>query len=265
MAVGRFFTPTTISTPTYDEVDVYMSRIGSTNVNWFNYLRQFKAGCIEDGTWHKFLLVSPVLGGSSATHAVNLINPSNLQFFGSITHSAEGMAGNGANGYYATPIFMQLLSQNSNAVLIYSRTNIAQLSADISYRDNATLRAFSIYPREPDNLNYAASFSRFATIASLDSSGVQGFSRTNSANIIVQRRDIQDTLNIASNIVPSSTVSSGLANRVIGMANNINGTLIDFSTRQHSFILVSTGLTSSEMTSTKNRINTLMTQLGRNV
>jgi hypothetical protein len=264
MAVGRFFTPT-IFTHTYDEVDVYMARIGSTNVNWFNYLRQFKAGCIEDGTWHKFLLVNPVLGGSSATHAVNLINPSNLQFFGSITHSAQGMAGNGANGYYATPIFMQLLSQNSNAVLIYLRTNIAQLSCDIGYRDNATLRAFSIFPREPDNLNYAASFSRFATIASLDSSGVQGFSRTNSANIIVQRRDIQDTLNIASDIVPFSTVSSGLANRVIGMANNINGTIIELSTRQHSFILVSTGLTSSEMTATKNRINTLMTQLGRNV
>jgi hypothetical protein len=265
MAVGRFFTPTTISTPTYDEVDVYMSRIGSTNVNWFNYLRQFKAGCIEDGTWHKFLLVNPVLGGSSATHAVNLINPSNLQFFGSITHSAEGMAGNGANGYYATPIFMQLLSQNSNAVLIYSRTNIAQASSDISYRDNITSRSFAIYPRWTDNINYAASFSAFASIASLDSSGVQGFSRTNSANIIVQRRDIQDTLNIASNFVSPTPIASQLANRVIGMAANLAGNLLEFSTRQHSFILFSTGLTSSEMTSTKNRINTLMTQLGRNV
>jgi hypothetical protein len=49
------------------------------------------------------------------------------------------------------------------------------------------------------------------------------------------------------------------------MAANINGIITEISTRQHSFILVSTGLTSSEMTATKDRINTLMTQLGRNV
>jgi hypothetical protein len=259
----------TLTFDRYDEVDLFMSRISSTNSTWRSALRTFKAGLITDGIWSKAYYINPVLGGTSGTHAIPLIGATPLTFFGSITHASTGMTGNGTNGYYAIDLTHPVLGQNNHSMFLYLRTNVARDSGDIGYQDgsgNGTV----LFPRYADGNFYSRSFSGTAdSVANSDSRRVMGLSRTASGSYIVQRDGTQNTFTRSSTTVGYTGTLSTLTNRIIGMNMNVNGTPFGaanaYSTREHAFIWVGEGLTSSEMTALRNRIDTLQTSLGRNV
>jgi len=255
----------TLSFDRYDEIDLYMAKIGSTDATWRAALRAFKAGCIADGIWGKPYYINPILGGSAATHAIPLIGGTPLTFFGSITHASTGMTGNGTNGYYALDVTHPMLSQNNHSIFVYLRTNIAQDSGDIGYIDisgNGTQIATRVVS---GNFN-SRSYSAFDSTANTDSRRVMGVSRVASGEYRIQRDGSQNLITRASTTV-GLTVGTLLANRITGMVVSQNGVPIvgNYSTREQSFIWVGEGLTSGEMTSLTNRIGTLQTALSRNV
>ena len=89
-----------------------------------------------DGTWAKMSAIYPMVGGTATTHKFNLKNPADtnaafrLNFVGGITHSSNGVAFGGVNGYADT--FMAAsgtLTANNNSLSYYSRTIVASTSA----------------------------------------------------------------------------------------------------------------------------------------
>ncbi len=75
--------------------------------------------------WTKFTAIYPIVGGVASSHAVNLKTPGtyNLTFATGWTHSSTGMTPNG-NTYASTGININsVMSLNSMAFGVYSRTN----------------------------------------------------------------------------------------------------------------------------------------------
>jgi hypothetical protein len=76
--------------------------------------------------WTKFKAIYPIVGGTAASHAVNLKTPGtfNLSFTTGWTHSANGMQPNGTSAYADTNLSLSFHMTASNAAFgIYSRTN----------------------------------------------------------------------------------------------------------------------------------------------
>jgi len=77
------------------------------------------------GIWTKCNAIYPFVGGNASAHSYNLKNTAQYQitFVGGVTHSVNGIQGNGTNGYANTNLLGSVLPQNDNHLSIYIRTN----------------------------------------------------------------------------------------------------------------------------------------------
>lgn len=84
----------------------YIVAAGLTNETHVQAVSWLVKGEKSYGIWTDMLAAYPIAGGTSGSHAVNLKNPgtNNLTFFGSPTHSATGVDGNGTTQYSSTGI-----------------------------------------------------------------------------------------------------------------------------------------------------------------
>jgi len=90
-----------------------------------------------DNIWSKMKAIYPMVGGTASTHKFNLKDPRDLDaafrlvFNGGVTHSSNGVQGNGTNGYADTrlnPVTNGLTYVN-NHLSFYSRSNSATSTA----------------------------------------------------------------------------------------------------------------------------------------
>jgi hypothetical protein len=245
----------------FDEIDLYMNAIGSTNALWRGYLREHKEDLIAAGVWDKAIALNPVMGGTASTHAEYLLGRGfgQMLFFGGVTHDANGMVGNGSNGYYNTGIALGNLQQNNHSVFVYSRTNIEANTHDLSVLDSGFVGVSNLFRAIGNTYNTRSFASTNQFISNNDSRGVHGLSRTNSANYLVQIRTTQTT------VTQASATPSNLNIQIAGMALNANGTIGNFSTRQQSYVWLGRGLTATQMADLEIAIVKLQTQLARNV
>lgn len=73
-----------------------------------------------DGIWTKLVKAFPMIGGTSARHAVNLKNPaSGGTFNGGVAHSATGALPNGTSGYLDTGVVPSASLTNNNTHWAY--------------------------------------------------------------------------------------------------------------------------------------------------
>ncbi len=84
----------------------------------------------------------PFVGGTASTHKFNLKNPLDtnaayrLTFFGGVTHSSNGIIGNGTNGYADTFLANNVMAQSNAHISVYSRTNYQGTVSDIASYSN---------------------------------------------------------------------------------------------------------------------------------
>jgi hypothetical protein len=88
-------------------------------------------GLKTDGVWSKLKAVYPFVGGTATTHKFNLANALDedsafrLAFSGGITHTSNGVQGNGINGIANTNLNISSnLSLTDTHLSFYSRTNL---------------------------------------------------------------------------------------------------------------------------------------------
>jgi len=79
-----------------------------------------KAGSVTTG----YAALYPIIGGTSTTHSYNMFNPATKQltYSGTITHGANGMQGNAANGVATTGVNPSIDLNGDFAIWFYSRT-----------------------------------------------------------------------------------------------------------------------------------------------
>jgi hypothetical protein len=204
--------------------------------------------------------VYPFVGGTSTTHKFNFMNAVDsdaafrLNFSGGMTHSSNGILFNGTNGWADTRLIPSTtLSLNSSHASIYSRTN-------------NTVEAFDFYTPTYYTfllgMNFSGtSYSRvnqstYSNIAATDSLGLRIINRTSSTTEKLYKNN--------SLILTTARNSTALAITPIAIAKT-EGSGIEWSNRQYSFMTIGDGLTDGEASTLYTLTQAMQTTLGRQV
>jgi hypothetical protein len=210
--------------------------------------------------WTKFKAIYPIVGGNASAHAVNLKTPStfNLSFATGVTHSANGMLGNGSTGYANSNFNPNTngATLNSHHVSFYSRTNnnVTEVEFGTAAGGHQTLLEI-----RTSGTTYAAinSAPTYTTFADTDSRGLYIANRTASNVINIWRNSTKKAT--------GTTASSALpnANYYILAWNNV--TPLYYSTKQCSFASIGDGLTDTEAANFYTAVQAYQTTLSRQV
>jgi hypothetical protein len=218
-------------------------------------------GLKADSLWTKFNAIYPIVGSSASSHAVNLKTPGtyNLSFATGWTHSSTGMTPNG-NTYASTGINVNsVMSLNSMAFGVYSRTNNAGATKSHG-AGNQSQDACYITERWTDNNYYGSvNATSAASIATTNSSGFYQASRTASNALRLVRNTTHVTSTSASTAKPNLFFLFG------AQSINLSNAYFRPNDREIAFGYLSDGLTQTECDNLYTRVNTYQTALSRNV
>jgi hypothetical protein len=90
------------------DAQAFITAAAITDTTQQTAVNNLVVGLKADGLWTKMKAIYPFVGGTASSHKFNLKDPRDLdaafrlQFFGGVTHNANGMTGNGTNGYANT-------------------------------------------------------------------------------------------------------------------------------------------------------------------
>jgi hypothetical protein len=214
------------------------------------------------GLWTKMKAIYPFVGGTATTHKYNLKDPQDtdgafrINFFGGIVHSANGITGNGTNGYFDTNYndSTQNILNNASA-WAYARNNLAingdALLSTVDTINNANL----INPRNAsDQMGTRMQTTAGSSTSNTDSRGLFGLNRITGSNYSVWKNLVKTTINEASTSLQNS---------------NILGFWFSFgpvySLRNMAFMALGNGLTDQEASDFYTAVQAFQTTLGRQV
>lgn len=218
------------------------------------------------GIWTKMKAIYPFVGGTATTHKYNLKDPRDLDaafrlvFNGGITHDANGITGNGTNGYADTKIVLNTLSRDSNSAGVYIRTN-SNTGTDFGLYDSGTQGSFNFTSREAGDLSYIRNGStNFDTVANTDSRGFYQITRRDSSQIIYSKNTTKTTISrtatdlfVNANTIPLMVLRAGVS-------------LTVYSARNYSLhYFGNTSLTDTELDNMNTAVQAFNTTLSRNV
>jgi hypothetical protein len=253
--------------PGYDtDAQTFFTASSMTNTTVMNAVDGLVKDLKAAGLWSKLRAIYPVASdGVGATradqHKWNLRNPANtdaafrLNFVGGWTHAANGMDPNGSTGYantFFTP--SAHLDVNSQSFGVYFEENTSEATM-IGVFNTATNGALGFFARFTDNNFYGYVATGNTTGASNTSSiGFFQVSRVNSTQQISVIRGTTTT---------NTWNSITFANIPLFLgARNTDGSPNQYSGRRISFAYIGDGLTTSELTSLHNIVETYRTNLG---
>lgn len=235
-----------------------------TNAADKNAINTFYLGLKSDGIYTKIKAMYLPIWGSAASSKWNLVNPLDtdaafrLTFSTGWTFSSSGMTPSNANARtYYTPSVNALL--DSNHVSYYSRTNSAGTEVEIGCSTGGNPPQTFLEIRTASTTYGAVNQTGFVSGSDANSLGFYIASRTASNVIKVNKNGSV----IASAGTTASTSRPAIEIRIGGL---FNGTTLPFpTTKQCSFSSLGDGLTDTECTNFRSRVNTLMTYFGINV
>ena len=251
----------------YEQAERFLVAAAITNNVISNAINYLVGELLKNNLWNKCYAVYPIVGGTASTHKFNLINPQDtdaayrLNFVGGITHSSNGMQGNGTTGY-ANTFFNPTtagVSINNFGFGVHSRTNQARLEVDMGARNAVNTGVSMLLIRDNNNISQHQINNNLAGT-------ITQASITNSAGNFGQNRTASNVIRICRNgtFTQFTQASGGLTNRNIAlMALLTNATYGSFSSKQYTFFRIHQGLTDAEETIFQNIITNFNTLLGR--
>lgn len=253
----------------------FISAAGITNATQKFAINYLAFNLKLQGLWSKMYAIYPIVGGNATAHSYNLVNTANyrITFFGTITHSANGMVSDGTTGYGLTGLIPSSVFNTTNfsSASFYSRTNITNSGSPYvlgSFGTNTNPGAFAMTIRANNSSTVfvvdSASITNRSAVnsAQTDSRGLFAGSQ-NGTNIKIYRNgsDITVTQGATASQNPSNTELAVLT------YNNTSGAAItDWITPlQCAFMHVGQKLTDAENTTLYNIVQQYQTLLSRNV
>lgn len=252
-----------IGTQTVSDADAqaFVTNAGIVDQVEANAVNNLVIGLKADSLWTKFSALYPFVGGTATTHKFNLKNPLDtnaafrLVFSGGGTHSANGYQTNGVNAFaetYYNPS-INLTSQNSNHISIYSRTN-NQGGIDMGGGSGSVLVDLELnYAPTSYNWNMAANFSH---------------TNTNSQGHYINTRTASNAFKLIKNgstVLGSSTGAAGATKPNI--TYHIGKRNYDplWANRQYAFASIGDGLSDTEAANFYTAVQAFQTTLGRQI
>jgi hypothetical protein len=220
------------------------------------------------GVWTKMKAIYPFVGGTATTHKFNLKDPRDLaaafrlDYYGSPTHSSNGIQFGSGNAYVNTNLLASThLSLNSCHISVYSRTNNTATAIDFGAYSLSSQG--SIYADL--KLNDGKSYFRINRDTSTSESNI--FMST-SALFYLMNRTVSTTevlyLNNNKNTFLYNSLSVPSLNIYLG-AVNYDGVPQYYTNREFAFMTIGSGLTDTECSALYTSVNKYQTTLSRNI
>lgn len=217
-----------------------------------------------DGWWSKMLCIYPYIGGTAAAHAINAKTPGtyNITWNGTVTHNANGAAGDGSTGYGDTGwIARSVLPDVTGSYSLYNRTSGSVNGVDTGARssDKDTNNGVELY----GTLFKGRTTAQSGIPAGYSVAGAEaGF-------YAVTRPTVGGSSYMSKNGSTVATYSEGntlatdLPNRSYLMFN-LNGLSVRTS-RNHAFAHIGYAMSEAEVSLLYTAVQALQTALGRQV
>jgi hypothetical protein len=253
---------------TYFDADAqaFFTASGLSDPGQKNAVNQLVVSLKSNNLWNKMYALYPFVGGTGSFHKWNLKNPLDTNgafriiWNGGVTHTSNGIVGNGTNGYgetYVQPSTNLIL--NSTHISFWSKTNSQNANAEMGISDgslNATLRIVS---RNASNQSvYSVNDNSGGVVTSVtDSTGFYCASRTasNSRKLYKNGTAIQTAT--------TASVARSTATIPVLAQKNFNNIIGAYLAKTFSFASVGEGLNDTEALNFYNIVNTYNTALGR--
>ena len=258
-----------------NDTTVYFSNTPQevTGAQYWYYVNALVFGLKADGLWSSGHYGYLFIGGASAIHKINLFNPADtdsafrLDFNGGWTHDVNGITANGTNTYADTHFDSSVhLAANDGAFVVYTR--VSQTGAVIGFDwgafETSTNKAATWAAKVTANRSFYAMgvTKQVNSIAVSDLTGCHILTRDN--NSALQKWIGNDGTVLNSDT--TANIGHPPYSECIG-ARNDNGTAILYAESGTNYSLMGRfdGLSDSQATSLRGRIDTLMEQLNLNV
>jgi hypothetical protein len=219
------------------------------------------------GLWTKMRAIYPFVGGSAASHKLNLKDPRNLDaayrlnFYGGWTHTNNGAQPNGTTGYADSKYNPNINGQlNSAHISYYSRTNTSASNAiDMGALSAAPGNYHHMHIRHTGDLMFGLiNTSSAVSVSNNISQGLFISSRINSTNISLYRNNSNiGNVSLNSTTQPNNNIYIG--------AGNITNSPQQYSSKESSFVSIGDGLTDTEAANFYTAVQKFQTTLGRNI
>lgn len=251
--------------PTDPDATAFLSAAGITDPTISSAINQLVLDLKGYGIWSKMIAIYPYVGGTATTHKYNLKNPADtdaayrMTFAGGVTHSSNGIQGNGTTGVGYTHINIGTdITQNDAFASGYIR---AAAAGGTDWGGIGGGNGIQLNARFTDNLAYSKLMHGGAhyTQASTDASGLWQQSRTVSTSYYLQQNTTRNTVSIAS---ASQTSLEYIAVMAFGTTET---TATAFSDKPQAYNAFGQGLSTTEMDNHYTAVQAFQTTLGRQV
>jgi hypothetical protein len=247
------------------DAEVYLAAVvaagGTLDCNISGATNELFTELKTSGIWSLLNVFYPILGGTSASTAINAKLPGtkDMTWSGGITFAPTGVLSNGVNGYGDTNFNLNTDGANSIGLGVYSRTDQNETStrfdigaSDASHRSNM-------------NIRNAANMT--GTISD-DLVGITFSSVNNPSNgfNLLQRIDAGDVKGYRNGTILATeviAVAGRPARFAYVMANNNNNTPSPRTTREYNWFQISDVLTNAQVSTLNTLITNFNTSLSR--
>lgn len=239
----------------------FLTATGITNIVQQKAINELVIDLKGYGIWTKQKALYPVVGGTSARHAVNLRTPGtyNLSFTAGWVHSVNGMTPNGTSDYADTGLAPTLMAQDSIHGSVYLRNNITSDGPAFSTEDAGTFNnAFYLFPKITASNNYSVRINDSTSAFLTQNNDIRGLNLINRTASNSKKYRINNT-----EVFSLTTPSTGRNSQSIYIARL--RTTNTFFVNQYSFISFGDGLTDTEAANFYTAVQKFQTTLGRQV
>jgi len=254
-----------------DYINIMRSSSGgnySMSLNEIDAVNNMVKALVAIGLWTKMQALYPFIGNSAASQKFNLKDPRDtnaafrLSFLGGgWTHATTGAKPNGTTSYadtFYTP--STSASQNNHHLSYYSRTNVAELKAEMGSAQGFNARSF--IQISYSNTTYMQSNGASNSFIQFNDTNSQGFyvvSRTASALINGWKNGVRQVQSTT-----EASLTPNARNYYLGAYNN-NNTPQFFSTKECALASIGEGFTDREAYAYYQIVQAFQTKLGRQV
>jgi len=263
------------------ETNLFLSRAGITDSTQRSAINTLVNTLKTANIWTKMKAIYPMVGGTSNSHKINLVNRNfNLTFYGGWVHSSTGALPNGSTAYAdtglspvptLTPAYYNAIS--SVHLSYYSRTDTNVGGEMGTYYIMSTHSYLGLYSRTSNYSYYPASVetstNNLSNVSVANADG-RGFYMTNRTSTTSQSgfKNSTKVLNISLSSAGYSQQSSGNNSLFIGAVRHQTRPDLVVATRSNkecAFSSIGEGLTDAEATIFYNAVQAFQTTLNRQV
>lgn len=249
---------------TYDpDAAAYFAAAGITDSSQKSAYSAFVTALKGYSIYSKLFALYPFLGGTASSHKWNAINPVDsdaafrIVWNGGVTHSANGVQGNGTTGYGDTKFVPSTsgFTTTSGSLGIYIRTNAAG-GYDFSASNGAGSSSNAVIARYTGD-NFFVGYGSLTAVANTDSRGLFCCVRNGASN--------NEGFKNGTRVINTASGQSLQSSALTICADNRAGSYTEYSSRQYALAYIGQGMSTTEQANLYTAVQAFQTALGRNV